>query len=163
MAILEDLTDEECALYAILQDPSGVDQAEFCWVESENYDDLFRCWSFQWPWWRDMSQRQIDQASRSVGKSRSIQARAFAFPFVHPGAEMVITAPESNHLVAVTDNIETALLRSRLTREMLVKGRGGIKHKPFHVGFASGARIMGRIPQRDGRRCERLAPSLAGT
>lgn len=105
----------------------------------------------------------VHNCSRSVGKSRSIQARAFAFPFVHPGAEMVITAPESNHLVAVTDNIETALLRSRLTREMLVKGRGGIKHKPFHVGFASGARIMGRIPQRDGRRCEGFAPSLAGT
>ncbi len=158
MAILEDLTDEECALYAILNDPSGLDQAEFLWVDEENDDGLFRCWSFQWPWWRDTTMRQIDQCSRSVGKSKSIQARAFAFPFVHPGAEMVVTAPESNHLVAVTDNIETSLLRSRLGREMLVRGRGGIKHKPFHINFSNGSRIMGRIPQRDGKGVKGIHP-----
>lgn len=158
MAVLEDLTEEECALYALLSDPSGLDQAEFLWVDEENEDGLFRCWSFQWPWWRSDAQRSIDQCGRSVGKSKSIQARAFAFPFVHPGAEMVITAPESNHLVAVTDNVETNLLRCRLSREMLVKGRGGIKHKPFHINFANGARIMGRIPQRDGKGVKGIHP-----
>ena len=160
MAVLEDLSDEEGYLLAILTDPSGLDQAEFLWEDQEQKDNCWRAWDFQWPWWRCMDSNQIDQAARSVGKSLSIQARACAFPFVHPGQEMVITAPEANHLDAVTDNIETKLLGSRLTREMLVNsgGRGGVKHRPFHVNFQNGSRIMGRIPQRDGRGVKGIHP-----
>lgn len=87
----------------------------------------------------------------SVGKSLSIKVRAYAFPFIHPGQEMVITAPEGVHLDAITDVIETAFLNNRLGSEMLVQGRTGIKHRPFHMNFQNGARIMGRIPQRDGK------------
>jgi len=87
----------------------------------------------------------------SVGKSLSIKFRAFAFPFVCPGEEMVITAPEGIHLDAVTDNIESLYTNNRLAREMIAKGRGGIKHRPFMINFINGGRIIGRIPQRDGK------------
>lgn len=83
----------------------------------------------------------------SIGKSKSIQLRAFAFPFIHPGDEMVVTAPEAIHLQAVTDNIEILYTRNKIARELL---SGRIKHRPFHVNFANGARMMGRIPHRDG-------------
>lgn len=151
MAILEDLTEEECYLWALLSDDSGLDQAEFTWYDAEQRDGCFRAWPFQWRWWRNTAQQQIDQAARSVGKSLSIQVRAFAFPFLHPGQEMVVTAPEGNHLDAITDNIETKFMNVKLGREMLVQGRSGVKHRPFHMNFANGSRIMGRIPQRDGK------------
>lgn len=149
--VLEDLSEEEAYLYAILQDESGLDQAEFSWTDMDNEDMCFRCWAFQWSWWRNPAPKQIDQAGRSIGKSLSIKARAFAFPFIHPGGEMVITAPEGVHLDAITDVVETSFANTRMGREMLVKGRTGVKHRPFHMNFQSGARIMGRIPQRDGK------------
>lgn len=151
MSVLENLSEEECYLWAILSDPSGLDQAEMTWTDNEQKDGCFRAWPFQWPWWRDKTQRQIDQAARSVGKSLSVKVRAYAFPFINPGQEMVITAPEGNHLDAITDIIETAFTSNRLSQEMLIGGRNGIKHRPFHMNFWNGARIMGRIPQRDGK------------
>lgn len=87
----------------------------------------------------------------SVGKSLSIKVRAYAFPFIHPGQEMVVTAPEGNHLDAITDVIETAFLNNRLGREMLVTGRTGIKHRPFHC-IAEGQMVLtdrGHIPIED--------------
>lgn len=85
--------------------------------------------------------------------SLSIKVRAFAFPFVNPEQEMVITAPEGVHLEAVTDNVETMFTSTQIGRAMLKGGRqhGAIKHKPFLMNFANGARIMGRIPQHDGK------------
>jgi hypothetical protein len=151
MTVYSALTDEESYLWAILSDESGLDQAEFAFTDETQEDGCFRAWPFQWPWWRCSDQLQIDRASRSVGKSLSIKMRAFAFPFVNPGEEMVITAPEGVHLDAVTDNVETLFLNTRLAREMISRGRGGIKHRPFMINFANGARIMGRIPQRDGK------------
>ena len=160
-----DIPDEaECYLWAILSDPSGLDQAEFCITDEATKnkegkkDGCFRAWPFQWAWWRNDDARQIEQGSRSSGKSLSIRFRALAFPFIHAGQEMVITAPEGNHLDALTDNIETAYLNNRLPAEMLVRGRNGIKHRPFHMNFANGARIMGRIPQRDGRGVKGIHP-----
>jgi hypothetical protein len=107
MTVYEALTEEECYLWAILSDESGLDQAEFAYTDETQEDGVFRAWPFQWPWWRCEEQKQIDRGSRSCGKSLSIKFRAFAFPFVCPGEEMVITAPEGVHLDAVTDNIET--------------------------------------------------------
>jgi len=158
MSVLENLDESECYLWAILSDPSGLDQSEFSWTDQEQKDGCFRAWPFQWPWWRDTSQRQIDQAGRSVGKSLSIKVRAYAFPFINPGQEMVITAPEGNHLDAITDVIETAFLNNRLGKEMLVQGRNGIKHRPYHMNFWNGSRIMGRIPQRDGKGVKGIHP-----
>jgi hypothetical protein len=100
----------------------------------------------------------VSNCARSVGKSQSVALRAFAFCFLHPGQEMVITAPEKVHLDVITDKIETQLYATRLTREMLVGGRTGIKHQPFHVNFANGSRIMGRIPQRDGKGVKGIHP-----
>lgn len=159
MATIEQLTEEEAYLWAILSDPSGLDIAEFAWFNAEDEEtNTFRAWPFQWMWWRNQSKNQIDQCGRSVGKSESIKVRAFAFPFLHPGGELVITGPEGVHVDAITDRVETSFYNTRLGREMLVKGRSGIKHKPFHMNFANGARIMGRLPQRDGKGMKGIHP-----
>jgi hypothetical protein len=151
MGVYENLSEEECYLYSILQDESGLDLAEFSYLDETQDDNIFRAWPVQWFWWRCTDQKQIDRGSRSVGKSLSIKFRAFAFPFVCPGEEMVITAPEGIHLDAVTDNIESLYTNNRLAKEMIAKGRGGIKHRPFMINFVNGGRIIGRIPQRDGK------------
>lgn len=153
--IYENLTDDECALYVLAMDESGLDLAEFCYIDEQKdehgfSDGCFRAWPFQYGWWRLKDQKTISAGSRSCGKSLSIRFRAFAFPFINPGEEMVITAPEANHLDAVTGNIETLYTNCKFASEMLVGGRSGIKHRPFLMNFANGARIMGRIPQLDG-------------
>jgi len=297
--IYEQLTDNECYLYALTQDESGLDLAEFCYIDETSEDGCFRAWPIQYAWWRKKDQKQISAGSRSVGKalavdtpiftldgwklmgdieegdfvlhpsgapncvietheiyddrpcyqidfsnggritadsnhlwvvwddlnnplmvtthalyknystykipeqqtawaghiapkaveswitidsvikvepqptrcitvesddgmflagqalipthnSLSIKFRAFAFPFLNPGEEMIVTAPENIHLEAVTDNIETLYVNNKLASEMIVGGRGGITHRPFRMNFSNGARIMGRIPQLDG-------------
>lgn len=151
MAVLEDLSEDEAYLWAILQDPAGLDLAEFCWFDPET-DEAWRAWPFQWSWFRSTDPKQIDQCGRSVGKSLSIKLRAFAFPFLHPGQEMVVTAPELNHLHPITGLIESQFNATRLGREMLPKGKNqGITHRPFQMDFLNTARIIGRIPQRDGK------------
>lgn len=158
MAVLEALSDEEAYLYAILSDPSGLDQAEFVFKNPEEDDYCWRAWPFQWRWYRNEHPLQIDQCSRSVGKSLSIKVRAFCFPFIHPGQEMVITAPEGVHLDAITDLVEQTWTSIRLGKEMMLGNRSGIKHRPFHMSFRNGARIMGRIPQRDGKGVKGIHP-----
>ena len=151
--VLANLTEQERYLVALLTDRSGIDQFEFMIYDPafrEN-DGLFRAWPFQYHWFRCQDPLVISQGSRSAGKSQSAVLSALAFPFTYPGQEMVITAPESVHLQALTDKIETMFVNNRIPREMLVRGVAGIKHKPFHCNFKNGARIMGRIPQRDGR------------
>lgn len=150
-AVLECPTEEECYLYAILTDRSGLDLAEFCVEEPENDDGCFRAWPMQWSWFRDQSPLSIDQCGRGVGKSLSIRLRAFAFPFNFPGQEMLITAPELNHLELVTEKVEAMFFATRLGYELMERRRGGITHRPFHLKLANGAAIIGRIPQRDGR------------
>lgn len=162
--IREALTDEEIYFYALTQDESGLDLAEFLFIdetdetEDQSGDCCFRAWPFQFAWWRTNKPKTIDAGSRSCGKSLSIKFRALAFPFIHPGEEMVITAPEANHLTAVTDNIETLYYHVKLAREMLIGGPGAIKHKPFHMNFSNGCRIMGRIPKYDGSGVKGIHP-----
>lgn len=132
---------------SILQDSSGLDLAEFCWQAAENDDNCFRAWPFQWAWWKCDDPLQINQCSRSIGKSLSIKVRGFSFPFVHPGQEMVVTAPELVHLEPIVNLIETQVDRTRLSREMR---RKPATHRPFMLEFYGGARIIGRIPQRTG-------------
>lgn len=158
MSVVEALTEEECYLWALMQDPCGLDLAEFVWHDQEREDGCFRAFPHQWNWWRSTDPLQIDQCARSVGKSLSIKVRAFAFPFLFPGQEMVVTAPEGNHLDAITDLIETTFFSSRLGHEMMQVGRSRVKHKPFHMNFRNGARIMGRIPQRDGKGVKGIHP-----
>jgi hypothetical protein len=156
--VLEDLTDEEASLFCILEDPSGIDQAEFLWVDESAEDNCWRAWDFQWVWWRAEDHLQIDQCARSVGKSTSIVARACAFPLKYPGEEMIVSAPEFVHLDPVTSLVERQLLAVRLYRELLPSKRLSITHRPFKVEFANGSRIMGRIPQRDGKGVKGLHP-----
>lgn len=150
-AVFDALTEEECYLYAILSDPSGLDQAEFTWVDEESEDGCWRAWPFQWPWWRCQDKRQIDQAGRAIGKSEGLMARACAHGFVNPGAEMVITAPEGIHVDAICDRIETRLTETWLLSELVQGGRNGINHRPFKCRFKNGAVIFARIPQRTGQ------------
>lgn len=157
-SVLEDLTEEEQYLWCLLQDESGLDQAEFLWYASEKDDGCFRAWPFQWSWWRTTSAYQIDQCARSVGKSLSIKARGFAFGLVHPGQEMVITAPELVHLEPIVGLIENQIYSTRLTAELLMKGKSAVTHRPFQMNFANGARLIGRIPQRDGKGVKGIHP-----
>lgn len=157
--VIEDLSEEECYLWALISDKSGLDLAEFCWQEHENEWSIWRAWPYQWKWFRDESNLQIEQSARSAGKSLSIKMRAFAFPFLHPGQEMVIAAPELNHLTPIISLIEHQFKNTRLGLEMLPKGRNqGITHRPFQCDFQNGARIIGRIPQRDGRGVKGIHP-----
>lgn len=158
MAVSEALSEEEMCLYAILTDVSGIDLAEFCWTDHENQDDCWRAWPFQWDWWRNQSPLQIDQCSRSVGKSLGIKARSFAFPFCRPGQEMVITAPELVHLEPIVSLVERQFYDTRLGREMLPHGRSAVTHRPFQMNFLTGARIIGRIPQITGKGVKGLHP-----
>jgi len=162
--IYEKMTDDECYLYALIMDESGIDLAEFCYIDEtatdengDRGDGCFRTWPFQYAWFRNKSQKHIDAASRSCGKSLSIKLRAFAFPFNYPGEEMLITAPEAIHLQAVTDNVESLYLRNKLANGMLA---GQIKHRPFHINFAHGGRIMGRIPKLDGTGVQGMHPLI---
>lgn len=160
MAVLADLTEEEKYLFAILQDQSGIDQAEFTWVDETSPDNLFRCYDYQYPWYRDQSKFQIDQCARAIGKSVGMQMRAWAFPFTNPGEEMLLTAPEMIHLDPVTKLVEDRLLSIRMSREFLKKaGHGnGITHRPFEARFRNGSRIVGRIPQKDGKGVKGMHP-----
>ena len=153
MSVLADLTEEEKYLFAILQDHSGIDIAEFCWTDETSKDSVFRCRDYQYSWYRDTAKYQIDQCARSVGKSLGIQLRSFAFPFTNPGAEMLLTAPELIHLDPVTKNVEDRITSVRLGREFLKRDgtSKGFKHRPFEAAFRNGATISGRIPQKDGK------------
>lgn len=152
MTAIPKLDEDECYLAAILDDPSGIELAEFLWIDEEQPDGIFRCWDFQWGLFRHEETFQIDYCGRSIGKSTGIIMRAFAFPFNFPGQEMLITAPELNHLRPVTDKVEHQIKSHRITREMLPKQRGdGINHQPqFQAQFSNNARIISRLPQKSG-------------
>jgi len=70
--LFEEIDDEDCALFAIMMDPSGLEQAEFFWIDENNDDYCYRAYDFQWPWWRDRSDRSVDQGARSIGKALAL-------------------------------------------------------------------------------------------
>lgn len=154
MAVIENLDEGEAYLFAILEDLSGIDQAEFL-LDSAQYDSTdgrFRAYPYQWRWWRNRDTYQIDSCARDVGKTQGIMLNALAFPFCYAGEEMTIVAPEYIHLEPVVRGIDDLMKSTRLTSEMLLKARGGgVKYKPFVMRFENGAKILGKIPQRDGK------------
>lgn len=160
MSAVADLTEDEKYLLAILQDQSGVDLAEFAWTDETAPDLVFRCWDFQYAWYRCEEKFQIDQCGRSVGKSLGIQMRSFAFPFTSAGEDMLITAPEMIHLDPVTKNIEDRITSVRLGREFMKRSgtSDGFTHRPFEARFRNNARIIGRIPQKDGKGVKGMHP-----
>ncbi len=153
MAAIEAPTEEECYLYALMTDPSGIDLAELCWTDgsSESPDGCFRVRPYQYSWWHCQDLKQIDQMARSVGKTLGIKARMFSFPFRFADQEALVTAPELVHLEPITGLIEDQFFSCRLGREMVLQGRSNVTHRPFMMKFANGSRIVGRIPQRNGR------------
>jgi hypothetical protein len=158
VAVVEDLSEEECYLLAILQDHAGLDLAEWAWYEPDEPTGTWRAWDFQVKWFRDASPLQVDQCARSVGKTTGITLRMFAFPFRFPGQEAVMTAPELVHLEPLTNLVERKFNDCRLGREMLPHGRSAVTHRPFMMNFVNGSRIIGRIPQRDGRGVKGIHP-----
>ena len=75
---------------------------------------------------------------------------------------MLITAPEMIHLDPVTKVIEDRLLATRLSREMLKSQNqsSGITHRPFEAKFKNNAKIVGRIPQKDGKGVKGMHPRM---
>ncbi len=160
MTAIERLTEEEAYLAALLQDPTGIELAELTWVDEEQADRCYRVWDFQWPLYTSDETYQIDQCGRSLGKTVGIIMRAYAFPFSNPGEEMLITAPELNHLRPVVDKVEVLITTTRLGRAMLpdVKGNG-INHQPqFQARFRNNARIISRLPNKDGKGVKGMHP-----
>jgi hypothetical protein len=145
--------EEELYLLAILLDDTGIDIAEFMFLNEENVHGRFRCWDYQFAWWSDQSPQQIDQSGRALGKSWGIQMRACAFAFSYPDQDMLLTAPELNHLRPLVDAVEARLLASRIMREMLpdTKGRGVARQPHWQVRFRNGAKIVSRLPNKDGK------------
>lgn len=155
MTAIQALTEEECHLIAIMDDASGIELAEFCFVDETSPDGCFRVRDYQWAWWRNESTYQIDWAGRDLGKSTGVILRALAFPLVYPGQEMLLTAPELNHLNPLTTRINDAMLKVRILRDMIPRtkhGGYGIKRQPhWEANFTNGSKIISRLPNRDGR------------
>lgn len=162
MSAIKALTEDEKYLVAILMEPSGSELAEFLF--EDNFGDpsvypygRYRLWPMQWPYYHDDSKYQIDASGRGVGKSVSAVLRTCAFPFAHPGEEMLITAPELSHLKLVTDKVEESVLKYYLLRLLLPnEGRNqranGITNSPhFQIMFTNGTKVLSRLPNRDGK------------
>jgi hypothetical protein len=153
MSALVELDDEEMYLLAILLDDTGIDIAEFMFLNEENEHGRFRCWDFQFPWYLDQAPQQIDQSGRALGKSWGIQMRACAFPFSYPDQDMLLTAPELNHLRPLVDAVEARLFSSEIMLAMLpeTKGKGIARQPHWQVRFRNGAKIVSRLPNKDGK------------
>ena len=170
MAVSVGLSSQEKYLVALIQDESGIDLAEFLWEDptADNKEQLFRCWDFQYAWWRDTFAQGkpvdrptlvIDSCGRAVGKTMSIIVRSWAFPIQHPGGEMVVTAPNWSTSILSPHVSRTASKRSASPGRYFPRRPGlGFKHRPFQVNFTNGAKILGRIPQRDGKGVKGLHP-----
>lgn len=145
--------EEESYLLALLDSADGLDLAEFAWQDPESDDGCYRAWDFQWSWYLCDDVFQIDMGARATGKTVSMKMRAFAFPFNKAGQKMLITAPELNHLRPIVDAVESALLTTRIGREMLPDTKGqGINRQPhWQVRFKNGAQIISRLPNKDGK------------
>jgi hypothetical protein len=155
MVAIVEPDEEELYLLAILLDDTGIDIAEFMFLNEENEHGRFRCWDYQFAWWSRPVPQQIDQSGRALGKSWGIQMRACAFPFSYPDQDMLLTAPELNHLRPLVDAVESRLLTSRIMTEMLpdTKGKGIARQPHWQVRFRNGAKIVSRLPwpRREGR------------
>ncbi len=156
------LTEEEKFLLCILEDPAGIDLAEFTWKDYESDDKCWRAWPFQWPWWRCPDQRQLDQCARSVGKSTGVALRAFSWPFRSPGQQMAVIAPQLTHLRPLQTLIEQRLTGTRITREIMKPGNKAVTHpgQCLQVDFLNDATLITRIPQSDGKSAKGIHPKV---
>jgi hypothetical protein len=153
MSAITEPDEEELYLLAILLDDTGIDMAEFMFLNEETTHGRFRCYDYQFTWWNDQSEQQIDQSGRNLGKSWGIQLRSCAFPFSYPDQDMLLTAPELNHLKPLVDAVEARIFSSRIMTEMLpTKGARGVNRQPqWQITFLNGAKIVSRLPNKDGK------------
>ncbi len=161
MTALARLSEEEAYLVAILMDETGADIAEFLWEDKEESPDgCYRLWPFQWPWSHSGEAYEIDAMARQTGKSFSVVWKAMAFAFQGASQEMLITAPELNHLELLTSKIEDAFDSYRLLSEMRPRGAAhGIKKSPhWTMRLLNGAVILTRLPNRDGHGVKGVHP-----
>jgi hypothetical protein len=153
-------------LAAIMDDPSGIELAEAFFTDNSTESGLFRCYDYQYAWWRCDRKHQITLCGRTVGKTTGMIIRASAFPFAYVGHEMLITAPEMSHLRPITGKITDRIMSTRLCREMLRPGlhkgkQPGIKQQPqWEAEFRGGTRIVSRIPHRDGKAVKGQHPTV---
>lgn len=145
---------DDLLLIAMLQDP--VLAPEFAWKNATNVamGGCYRVRDYQHKFNRIEGEYQAFACARSVGKTERQQIRAFIHFFRRIGENMLITAPELLHLMPLVDKIEERITACRLTEECLKKdraGKTGFHHNPFGVDYADGTKIVGRIPNRDGR------------
>lgn len=92
----------------------------------------------------------VRNCSRDVGKSERICARSCAHPFVNPGEEHALVAPEGSHIDRLTGRIEQRIKSVWLLLEMVTGGMRGITHQPFEIAWRNGAQTYSRLPQRSG-------------
>lgn len=141
--------DEDMLLAAMLQDP--IFGPELTWREPANheYSGCYRVYDYQYPLFRFEDNYGGAACARSVGKTESIKARAFAHIFKRVGENMLITAPELIHLLPLTEAIEDRILDTRISRDFLDTrgGKTGLTHRPFGAEFFDGTRLVGRIPK----------------
>ena len=153
MAALLDLSEEEAALFAILSDDTGIELAEFEFIEHGSADNVYRLYDFQWDLNGRRDMYQVTCGSRNVGKSYGIQMRVAIFPWCHPGQHMLLTAPELNHLRPLTNAVEDRLKSTWLLRQMLPTGSksDGFTRAPhWEAQFVNGAKVISRLPQKTG-------------
>lgn len=145
---------DDLLLIAMLKDP--VLAPEFAWKNPTNveYGGTYRVRDYQHRFNRIEGNYEAFACARSVGKTERQQIRAFIHYFRRIGENMLITAPELLHLMPLVDKVEDRIASCRLTAECLKKdraGKTGFHHNPFGVDYADGTKIVGRIPNRDGR------------
>jgi hypothetical protein len=146
--------DTDLFLISILKDT--VLAPEFCWSNPNNveYGGTYRVRDYQVKFNRVSDHYAGFSCARSVGKTEREMIFAFTHAFRRSGENLLITAPELLHLHPLTKAIEDRIERCRLTRECLRKdkpGMTGFSHNPFGVEYSDGTKIVGRIPNRDGR------------
>jgi len=147
VSALAQLTEDELYLWAILNDPTGVDIYEFLCEDIDQPGEPARLWPFQWPWTHHDSKYEVDALARQTGKSVSVTWKAMAHTFQNPGQEMLLVAPQLNHLELLTAKIEATFLKHRLLMEMRPTGASrGLKKSPhWQLTFKNGAQIISRL------------------
>lgn len=149
MSVLPDLTEEEAALFAILTDDTGIELAEFEFADPLHPSGCYRVRDYQWELYDDRSQFQATRGGRNLGKSMGIQARCAVHPFANPGSDLLLTAPQLNHLRPLTQHVEERLKESWLVRQMLPinqKSDGFHRAPHWECHFVNGAKLISRLP-----------------
>ena len=131
MAVLADLTESERYLLAILQDQSGIDIAEMTWTDSTSPDDIFRCYDFQYPWYRTRAKQQIDQC---VASGSLVLTRRGQVPIeeVEIGDEVWTHRGRWRKVTYTYDQGERDVV------EVVIDGEAALRATPDHRAFVRG-------------------------